>query len=76
MACFQRFLGPQTKAEHIYTDGSKEFEKAITDLQTSKDILTPYMPQTNGAAERQVRKAKNGIANTLVQSGWNAKMWD
>ena len=29
---FQRFLGPQMKPQFVYTDGSKEFEKAFEDL--------------------------------------------
>ena len=25
--CFQKFVGPQVKPEHVYTDGSEEFKK-------------------------------------------------
>ena len=68
---FQSFIGPQTKAPHAYTDGSAEFEKALDELQISHDISTPYRPQTNGVAERAVRRVKEGTACTLDQSGWN-----
>ena len=53
---FQRFLGPQTKAEHVYTDGSKEFDRAMQDLAVNHDTSTPPRPQTNGVAERAVRR--------------------
>ena len=35
---FQRFLGPQRKAKHVYRDGSKEFENAPDEMEMS---LTP-----------------------------------
>ena len=72
---FERFLGPQTKAQHVYTDGSKEFLKALAELCVSHDTSTPYRPQTNGVAERAVRRVKEGASCTLVQSGWNNEWW-
>ena len=72
---FQRFLGPDVKAKHVYTDNSKEFEKALADLQFSHDTSTPYRPQTNGVAERAVRKVKEGTSSTLLQSGWDEAWW-
>ena len=68
---FQKFLGPQQKAKHVYTDGSKEFEKALDDLEISHDTSTPHRPQTNGVAERAVRRVKEGTSCALIQSGWN-----
>ena len=72
---FQRFLGPQQKAEYIYTDGSREFEKALNELQVIHDTSTPHRPQTNGVAERAVRRVKEGTATVLLQSGWDEVFW-
>ena len=68
---FQRFLGPGVKPLHVYTDNSKEFEKAMEELQVPHDTSTPYRPQTNGVAERAVRRVKEGTSAVLVQSGWD-----
>ena len=59
---FQKFLGPQQKAEHIYTDGSKEFESALEriGMAGAHDTSTPYRPQSNGVAERAVRGGERG----------------
>ena len=73
---FQRFLGPQTRAEHVYSDGSKEIKKAMEDLSFTHDCSTPHRPQTNGVAERAVRKAKEGTSATLVQSGFHHAWWE
>ena len=72
---FQRFLGPQTKAKHTYTDGSKEFEKALDEMSMSHDTSTPHRSQTNGVAERAVRRAKEGTTCALIQSEWNEEKW-
>ena len=41
--CFQRFLGPQCTPGHVFTDNSKEFEKALEDLQLIHDTSIPYI---------------------------------
>jgi len=67
----QRFMGPGNKPKYIYTDGCQEFEKAAKDLGWLHDESTPYRPETNGIAERAVRRVKEGTAATLVQSGFD-----
>ena len=47
---FQRFLGPETKCKHVYTDNSKEFKKALSDLSVDSDTSTPHRSETNGIA--------------------------
>ena len=69
------FLGPQVRAEHMYSDGSKEFAKAANKLKITHDRSTPHRPQTNGEAERAVRKVKEGTIATLQQSGLNHLWW-
>ena len=58
MAHLQRFMGPQTKPKYIYTDNSKELEKAARDMGWLHDTSTPYRPETNGVAEVTVKKVK------------------
>ena len=59
----------------MYTDNSKEFIAAMKELKISHDTSTPYRPQTNGVAERAVRKVKEGTSAVLTQSGWAEIMW-
>ena len=75
MQGFQRFLGPQIKAKHVYTDDSKEFKKVLEDLQTSHDTSTPHHSESNGVAERAVRKVKEGTQVALLQSGLHEAWW-
>ena len=72
---FQRFLGPQVKPKHVYTDGSNEFEKALKDFDILCDTATPYRAETNGIAERAVRRVKERTSCTLVQSGLSGEWW-
>ena len=71
----QRFLGPQVKPQHVYTDNSKEFVKALKDLNWPNDTSTPHRPQTNGIVERAVRVVKEGTSCVMVQSGLAEKWW-
>ena len=47
----------------------------MKDLNFLHDTSTPYRPETNGVAERAVRRVKAGTACTLLQSGWNVDWW-
>ena len=60
---------------YAYTDGSKEFKKALEDLGWCHDTSTRYRPQTNGAVERAVRRVKEGTSCALNQSGWALQSW-
>ena len=72
---FQRFLGPQVVPEHVYTDGSLEFSAAMQQLGFSHDSVVPHRPQTNGVAERAVRRVKEGTSAVLIQSGFSTDWW-
>ena len=69
MQGFQRFLGPDVKAKHVYSDNSREFKKALKELGFSHDTSTPHHPESNGVAERAVRRVREGTSACLVQSG-------
>ena len=66
---FRRFLGPGVEPKHVYTDNSKEFKLALQELNFIHDTSTPHRPQTNGIAERAVRRVKEGTSCALYQSG-------
>ena len=72
---FRRFLGPGVEPKHVYTDNSKEFKLALQELKFIHDTSTPHRPQTNGIAERAVRRVKEGTSCALHQSGLTDKWW-
>ena len=53
----QPFMGLGVKPKYIYTDGSGELDQAARDLGWLHDGSTPYRSETNGVAERAVRRA-------------------
>ena len=73
---FKRFLGPQQLPEHVYTDGSKEFENACKDLGYLHDVSTPHAPETNGIIERANRRIIEGTSCALSQSGLTTEWWE
>ena len=71
----QKFLGPNRKPKVIYTDNSLEFGKAFEDLSWNHCTSTPHRSETNGIAERAVRRVKEGTSAVLLQSGLNESWW-
>ena len=67
----QKFLEPERKPKVIYTDNSLEFGKACEDLSWNHCTSTPHRSETNGVAERAVRRVKEGTSAVLLQSGLN-----
>ena len=65
----QMFLEPKRKPEVIYTDNFLEFGKACEDLSWNHCTSTPHRSETNGIAERAVRRVKEGTSAVLLQSG-------
>ena len=61
---------PNRKPKVIYTDNSVEFGEACADLSLNRCTSTPHRSETNGIAERAVRRVKEGTA-VLLQSGLN-----
>ena len=71
----QKFLEPDRKPKVIYTDNSLEFGKACEDLSWNHCTSTPHRSETNGIAERPVRRVKEGTSAVLLQSGLDESWW-
>ena len=71
----QKFLEPERKPKVIYTDNSLEFGKACEDLSWNHCTSTPHRSETNGIAERAVRRVKEGTSAVLLQSGLDETWW-
>ena len=71
----QKFLEPTRKPTVIYTNNSLEFGKACEDLSWNHCTSTPHRSETNGIAERAVRRIKEGTSAVLLQSGLDEKWW-
>ena len=69
----QKFLEPDRKPEVIYTDNSLELGKACEDLSWNHCTSTPHRSETNGVAERAVRRIIEGTSAVLLQSGLEEK---
>ena len=52
-----------------------EFGKAFEDLSWNHCTSTPHRSETNGIAERAVRRVKEGTSAVLLQSGLNESWW-
>ena len=65
----QKFLEPDRKPKVIYTDNSLEFGKACEHLSWNHCTSTPHRSETNGIAERALRRVKEGTYAVLSQSG-------
>ena len=70
----QKFLELDRKPKVIYTDNSLEFRKACEDLSWSHCTSTPHRSETNGIAERAVRRVKEGTSAVFLQSGLNESL--
>ena len=72
----QKFLEPDRRPKVIYTDNSLEFGIACEDLSWNHCTSTPHRSETNGIAERAVRRVKEGTSAVLLQSAldehWSA----
>ena len=70
-----KVLGTREETKSHYTDNSLEFGKACEDLSWNHCTSTPHRSETNGIAERAVRRAKEGTSAVLLQSGLNESWW-
>ena len=71
----RKFLEPSKKPKVINTDNSLEFGKACEELSRNHVTSTPHRSETNGLAERAVRRVKEGTTAVLLQSSFDEKWW-
>ena len=70
-----KFLEPTRKPEVIHTDHTFEFGKSCEELSWNHFTSTPHRSQTNGIAERAVRRVKEGTSAVPLQSGLDKEQW-
>ena len=70
-----KFLEPTRKPKVIYTDNSLEFGKSCEEVSWNHCTSTPHRSETNGIAERAVRRVKEGTLAVLLQSGLDTEWW-
>ena len=62
-----KFLEPTRKPKVIYyTDNSVDFGKSCKELFWNPCASTPHRSETNGIAERAVRRVKEGTSAVLL----------
>ena len=61
-----KFLEPTRKSKVIYTDNSLEFGRSCEELSWNHCTSTPHRSETNGIAERAVRRVKEGDICSIV----------
>ena len=66
---------PRGNQKSFILPNSLEFGKACEDLSWNHCTSTPHRSETNGIAERAVRRVKEGTSAVLLQSGLNLSWW-
>ena len=59
----------------IYTDNSSKFGKSCKELSWNHCTSRPHRSETNGIAERAVRRVKEGTSAVLLQADLNESSW-
>ena len=70
-----KFLEPTRKPKVIHNDNTLEFGKSCEELYWNHRTSTPHRSETNGIAERAVRRVKEGTSAVLLQSGLGNECW-
>ena len=70
-----KFLEPTRKPKVIYTDNSLVFGRSCEELSWNHCTSTPHRCETNGIAERAVRRVKEGTSAVQLQSGLTEEWW-
>ena len=71
--CSRKFLEPSQKPKVIHNYNSIEFGKSCEELSWKHRTSTLHRSETNGIAERAVRRVKEGTSAVLLQSGSDEK---
>ena len=70
-----KFLEPTREPKIVYTHNFLPFGKSCEDLSWNHCTSTPHRSETNGIAERVVRRVKEGTSAVLPRSGLDEKRW-
>ena len=70
-----KFLEPTRNSKVIYTDNSLKFGKSREELSWNHCTSTPRRSETNGIAERAVRRVKQVTSAVLLKSGLDKDWW-
>ena len=71
---FMKILEPTRNPKVIYTDNSLEFGKSCEELSWNHCTSTPLRSETNGTAERAIRRLKEATSAALFHSGLGNEM--
>ena len=71
----RKFLEPSEKPKVICTDNPLEFGKSCEELSWNHCASAPHRSETDGTAERAVRRVKEGPSAVLLRSGLDEKWW-
>ena len=70
-----KLLEPSHRPKVVFSDNSMEFGNACEDLSWNFRTSKPHRSETNGIADRAVRRVKEGMSEVLLQSGLDEKWW-
>ena len=70
-----KFLEPTRKPKVVYTGNPSEFGKSCEELSWNHCTSTPHRSETNGTAERAMRRVKEDTFTVLLQSSLDEKWW-
>ena len=71
----RKYLEPSQKPKVIYTDNPLEVGKSFEELSRNHRKSQPHRSETNGIAERAIRRVKEGTSSVLLQSGLDERWW-
>ena len=70
-----KFLEQTRKPKFIYTDNFLEFGKSCEELSWNPCTSKSHRSETNGIAERAVRRVKEGTSAVFLQPGLDNEWW-
>ncbi len=74
LAAFRQFIGSE-KVKRAWSDNSPELIAAFNTLHITHDTSLQGRPQSNGRAERLVRRVMDGAKTLLLQAGLPRGYW-
>ena len=75
LKAMRHFQGPDRKPIHLHADNWPAINSAAAQMGWFNSHSMPGVPQSNGLAERMIRRVKEGGRSNLVQSGLPYAWW-